>query len=251
MSKTERGPKTIFEQQLNVSTADRQAAQEAFNYAKTLERNGQGPAAEDQRQKARQILGLGLTTGLAHGEESDVTHKKGKTAGGTEYFSVEANASNNSNLPPQFKRDHRKAIAMTARGSLDSNPQLLKTASNLFADNAIKVVKSIGRGIGKVVSITWNLTKKGIEAQKAAKMYREREKAMIEMKMSELEKNSHITPLPDSVKKAAQKVTDREHNRYVNRLEEISESRVVTVKKYKGGKQIIEIAHEEDPPPWS
>ncbi len=251
MFKRERQPpNTVFEQRLNVSEADRQAAQEAFNYAKTLDKNGQGPAAEDQRQKARQILGLGLITGLAYGEESNVIHKKGKTTEGTEYVSVEATGSNSSKLPPQFLRDHRKAIAITAKGPLDSNPQLLKTASSLLADNAIKVVRFIGRGIGQVVSVTWDLPRKAIEAQKSANMLINLENKRVNQKMQELNNNSHEVPLPEYVKTEAKSISEKEHQRYTRRQEEIANSRVVSITTFKGGRQITEITHDEGTAPW-
>lgn len=239
-------PKTIFNQQIHVSSADRQSAQEEYNIAITLERAGKITAAQKHKDKANRLLGRGLIQGVAHAENAEVAIAKGQTATGEEYVTAVAKANNDSKLPGQFRKDHRKAIAMTGRGPVSK--EMLDTASKLFADNAIKVVKVIGRSVGKVINITWDLTRKGIETKRAAQEFRKRQQALIDHEAEKLAKNGrNLESLPKKVREVAKQTSDLEHERFLMRQEEIAESRVVTVTKYRGGKEITEVTHEEDP----
>jgi len=247
----DRGPKTVYDQQLNVTTADKQRAQAAFDIAKKLQSEGKNIAAEKHRQIGRDILGLNLTQGVAHGEEAEVKHKKGRTETGEEYVSVVASASNKSKLPKQFRVDHRKAIAMSSQRPLNSNPQMLKTASSLFADNAIKVVKIVGRGLGKTIKVTWNLFKKPLEIQNARRILREREQKLINEQANKLEKaNREDIVLPKKVRAEAQQIENREWKRQRDRETELRQSEVLTVTRKKGGRILFEVTHEEPEPPW-
>lgn len=241
-------PKTDFDQQIHVSIANKEKAQKAFDYAKRLEQDGNQLGAEYYRSQGRQILGLGLIQGVAHGESASVKITKGRTAKGEEFVTVVADASNDSRLPKQFIKDHRRAIAMTSQGPISNT--MLNTTSNLFADNAIKVVKTIGRGLRKTFSTFWDLSKKGLETQRAAQTFRQRQRDLVEHEAKKLSNKSKPIELTEGAKNTAQKIETDEWQRQQNRQTELRNSEVITVYKKRGGKILTVVEHEESDNPW-
>ncbi len=256
-------PRTEYISIISQGEGSIRQTQNLIDTAKALQARGHYKSAEKLFDRARDVVGSELYSGVAHGETAEVKVTKGKTSKGHDVTSISAIASTRSKLPPEFIQDYRTTTAMTAKGANKSKDVIDFLAKHEARERTTIVDERKGEGffgfLKKIVAVTFNLSGQESEEEKARQASYDRQNKMVNAVTDQFEKNSKPVGLSSQTLQNARaesynaRVKELEHASHIHKhVESYGSDGGFFSNLFGGGTkgEIITLVNDEEPPPW-